>query len=777
MRSEEFPDRRSGKVLADRMPGWAGLKALGDWGYGIEADGVFYSEKDVQAEPSRDDSLVLKFGAASLTWRWKVTVRDEDVLIAGELSNDGTSPVRLSRVFHLRLAGKLPFAPAGQRTLVLPQPPGQAPRFVAEIGHEAAQRNSLVKAQFFNADSGAAVQVGYTSFHKADTRVEYETDEAGGMTRLQAWCDFANWELPAGQSVRTEDFRLAVGDNPFRQLETWAELAAEHCRPRQWPESPLGYLGWSWVDTVNGPETSEENVIGNVDAIRRRLKGLGFSYVWVSMGNLAGSMPGNWLEWNTRHFPGGHEKLVAALRERGFKLGLWIGPFYVSSALTERVEEYREALLKDAHGDPLVVCREWRHGDAGRLPREERPRLYALDPSHPRAREFIRKVFAAYRDWGVRYYMIDFLDAGAGSLGPFRYEQCWDRRKTPGVEPWYEFLGEIRDAAGDDTYLLGSSGPTIHCAGVCDGIRTGCDFGEGRPISPDSFFYPASFVINKLEFWTGAKMALVNQAACWYMHRKLFINDSGNVLTVDKPIPLETARIHAAIHAFSGGPSMLGDDIRRIDEERIRLIRVTLPRPRDVAFPLDLFEHPLPDYPHVYWRRVEKAWGDYAVVAIYNFDPQPFEADVDLARLGMSAEAEHLVWEFWNCEFVGRLRERLTVSVPPVSVRVFRLVRDAGRPVLLGTDMHLLMGETDVTVAAWDEESATFTLEAERPEGEQGSAYVYAPKTVCVKNPEGLYVAKDGRDDSLVIRVPFVFEGGPLRRTIRFGRLPTKEET
>ena len=776
MNSKRSSDPNLDKAPFATIRQWPGLKALGDWGFALEADGVIHSEKNARVERVGDDSLLLRFPSALLTWRWKVTVRDEDILVSGELQNNGTSAVRLGRVFHLRLAGEIPFAPSGQKTLVLPQPPAQAPRFVAVIGDEAAQHNSLVKAQFFNTDTGVAVQVGYTSFHKADTRVEYETGDAGEMIRLDAWCDFANWELQAGESVRTEDFRLAVGDDPFLQLETWAELAAEQCSPRQWKEAPLGYLGWSWVDTVNGPETSEENLIGNVDAIRRRLKGLGFSYVWVSMGNLAGGMPGNWLKWNTEHFPGGHEKLVRALRDRGFKLGLWIGPFYVSSALNKLVSEYHEALLKDAEGNLLVVCKEWRHGDAGRLSPEDRPCLYALDPSHPRAREFIRKVFAAYRNWGVRYYMIDFLDAGAGSLGPFRYERCWDTSKTPGVEPWYEFLGEIRDAVGEDTYLLGSSGPTIHCAGVCDGIRTGCDFGEGRPISPDSFFYPASFVINRPDFWTGAKMALVNQAACYYMHRKLFLNDSGNVLTVDKPIPLETARIHAAIHAFSGAPSMLGDDIRRIDEERLRLIRLTVPRPKGVAFPVDLFDRARPDHPRVFRRHVERPWGNYTVVAVYNFDPTPFETDLELAKLGLSAKAEYLLWEFWNSEFLGKQRERLSVSVPPGSVRVFRLVREARHPTLLGTDMHLTMGETDVNVAAWDDESATFNVEAERPEGEQGSVYVYAPNTVFVKNPEGLYVAKDGRDNSLVIRVPFVFEGGPARRTIRFGQLAGKRE-
>jgi uncharacterized protein (TIGR03437 family) len=33
-----------------------------------------------------------------------------------------------------------------------------------------------------------------------------------------------------------------------------------------------------------------------------------------------------------------------------------------------------------------------------------------LDPTHPQTKVFLRNVFTTYRQWGVRYYMIDFLN-------------------------------------------------------------------------------------------------------------------------------------------------------------------------------------------------------------------------------------------------------------------------------------------------------------------------------------------------------------------------------
>ncbi len=282
------------------------------------------------------------------------------------------------------------------------------------------------------------------------------------------------------------------------------------------------------------------------------------------------------------------------LRELGFTLGLWCGAFWVCSSCTREVEELSDALLRNPDGSPLVVVKEWRWGAAGRLPREQRPVMYALDPTHPLTHALHRKIFGAYRAWGVRYYMIDFLHAAAGNLCEFPYARHHDPSLVAGPEAYHRGLRVIREAVGDDTHILTSTGPIIQNAGFADGVRTGNDFGEGRPMYPDSHFFPATSVINSASFWTGPSNALQNQAASWYTHRRLYLNNSANVLTVDQPLALSDAQIHATIHAMSGGSSMLGDEIDDLSPERLALIKKTLPRSRDAAFPVDLFDavHP-----------------------------------------------------------------------------------------------------------------------------------------------------------------------------------------
>ena len=217
---------------------------------------------------------------------------------------------------------------------------------------------------------------------------------------------------------------------------------------------------------------------------------------------------------------------------------------------------------------------------------------------------------------------------------------------------------------------------------------------------------------------------------------------------------------------------MLGDDVERMDEERLGLIKKTLPRGGEVAFPVDLFDSPEPDYPKVFHRKVERSWGRFDVVAVYNFTEEMLRVPVGLARLGLRAGAGYLVWEFWNCEYVGRARDVLTAAVPPGSVRVYRLVEDRGVPALLGTDMHVLMGEMEVEACAWDADERVLSGTAVRPAGERGNVYLHVPRGLRVANPRGHWIARDARDESLIVRVSLSFEDGTAAWRVRLAELP-----
>ena len=755
--------------------------AIQDWLLTVEANGKRLEMPQAQVEimGEQPPHFRLRFPDVGLVWtvRGEVDAATGTLLLRSNLENRSDDPIALGKVYPLE-AGPVRIGQSDESVVCLPFGGGQPPRIVARIADPRAERISKIKAQFYNRTERQALQVGFISFQRANTEVRYDYSAEAGLHNLKAFCDFDGWLLQPGESTPVETFILAVGTDPYAQLEHWADLAvaAAPAPPRVWEDAPIGWVGFSWVDSFT-VERYEDVVLRNAEAIARRLKGFGVNYIWVSIGNIHDGNPGDWLNWNENAFPGGHAYLSDRLRQLGIRLGLWCAPFWLLNSLVDKMKELEGALLKAPDGSPLIAYEHMAWGQSCLLPIEERPDAYTLDPTHPKALDYVREVFETYREWGVRYYMIDFLEGGAGNMGGPIYKDHHDKNFVAGPEAYLNLLRVVRKAAGDDTYLLASSGPTMHNLGFMDGVRTGNDFGGGLMLYPEnkSPFYGSTYVINSSSLWDPAPPGLINQAASYYTHRKFFINDSADMLTVDKPVPLHEARVAATIHGMSGGPTMIGDDLDRMDEERLALIKKTLPRSRDVAFPVDLFDSVAPDYPKIFQHKVKKDWGEFDVVAVYNFASEPLKEEIALERLRLKPDAEYIVWEFWNEEYVGLMRDRLTAQVPPGSVRIYRLVENTGRPVVLATDLHMTMGEMEIESCAWDEPSGTLSGRAVRPSGERGNVFLWAPKGLEADDPHRLWLAKDNRDHSLVVKIPLRFgEEGRASWSVRF--IPQRKE-
>jgi hypothetical protein len=740
-----------------------------DWRLSLEADGELLESTGAKVEIVRADPLQARFHLKpQLTWEIEAEIEPATnrLILYSTIRNDSQKPVVLGNAVLLHSDKFAGFSRPGDDLVYLPMSSGQGLNQVRPL--DAKPATSDIAIQAFNQNQKKALQIGFVTFLRAKTQIGHEYSPAKGL-QLKAWCEFDGWELQPGSSTPTETLTVAVGENPHAQLEAWADAAVRlcHVHPREWEDNPHGWVGWSWVDAMY-IERYENVVLRNAKSIHQRLAGFGIDYIWESIGNLKDGQPGDWLSWNYRYFPNGHEYLHDELAQLGIKWGLWCGPFMLSSKLEDKVKDLWDALFKRPDGkQPMVYMDSWGYGLDS--PTEDfRKPVYALDPSHPKTLEFLRKVFRTYRDWGVRYYMIDFLGAGEDTIGGVPHAKHYDKTLVSGPEAFQKGLQAIREACGEDTHLLASSGPTYHTAGAMDSARIGNDFGEGRSIAIGFDTYPGTFALKPPRHWNGPVHALSNQAANYHTHRKLYIN-SVNVMTIDNPLQLGAAQVNATIHAMSGGPSMLGDDITYIEEDRLSLIKKTLPRPKDIAVPVDLFTRKEQGYPRVYHRRITKPYGSFDVVAVYNLETkQSLRQELDLKSIGLDASRTYHVWEFWNAEYVGKVRDRMSVELPALAVKVYRLTEDTGQPVVLGTDMHVLMGEMEIDRCEWDAAQKTLSGRAIRPVGERGSVFIYGPPKMGVANPKGYYLAKDIDNDWLVIRCPLRFEEGWAEWNVKF---------
>lgn len=714
--------------------------------------------------------LPLKYHTPPLDWNVTITRSADDctILIGSTIYNPGPEPVRLGECRLVEVTpkrGKVTLVGDTGQAVYLSVSGTTGPTRVAKAaapppptnGYESGHYSATL-LQVVSHEAARALHLGFITFDSQNTVLRFEYEESGFQT-LQAVCDFQGLILPPGSSVATETLMIEVSEDFHESLHHWADRVATHYQPQIWPTIPAGWLGWSWVDAFN-VENYEEVMLRNCRAIRRRLGGFDIGYVWESIGNIRDGLPGAWLEWDYNNFPHGHEFLVEELRKLDFILGFWCGAFWLVNTLEDKVAQLSEAMLK-LDGQPAVASAEWGYGASAKLPREQRPCIYSLDPTHPKTKEFIANVFATYREWGIRYYMVDFLNAIAYPNEGVPYNEHYDTSLARGPQVLREGLRTVRKAAQSDTYLQSSSGPTIQNTGYVDACRVGNDYGEGRAINPESYFYPATFVINGANFWTSHSYASGNMAGYYYTHRKLYLNDSGNVMTLDKPVPLCEAQIVATIFGMCGGPVMLGDDIDRISEERLALIKKVFPRTPEVAVPVDLFDRPLPDYPRLFLNQVRTEWSAWDVISILNYDDDPLTLPVSLARLGLDPDAKYRLWEFWNEQYLGTVSGEFRAVVPPRSARIYRLSKLTGYPWVLGTDMHVMQGQVELSEVVWDRATLTLSGQATRPAGNVGNVFISAPRGLAVANPRGYHIAKDAHDQTLIISRQFEFGDQP----------------
>jgi alpha-galactosidase len=153
-------------------------------------------------------------------------------------------------------------------------------------------------------------------------------------------------------------------------------------------------------------------------------------------------------------FPSGMPALAERISATGRAPGLWLAPFLTNhdSALAR---ERPELLLRDGDGVPVAAAFNW-----GGI-------AYALDVTRADAVEAVAETIHAVRNWGYSFLKLDFLYAAAL---PGRHQEPAGRESA-----YRRAIAAIRQAAGDDAYLLACGAPVVASLGVFDAIRVGPD--------------------------------------------------------------------------------------------------------------------------------------------------------------------------------------------------------------------------------------------------------------------------------------------------------------
>jgi hypothetical protein len=185
----------------------------------------------------------------------------------------------------------------------------------------------------------------------------------------------------------------------------------------------------------------------------------------------------------------------------------------------------------------------------------------------------------------------------------------------------------------------------------------------------------------------------------YFLHGRVWYNDPDPVY-VRPGLPLAHARVICSWVALSGQLCVFSEWLPDLPEDRVDLLRRTMPnhglRPR----PVDLFENDLARI----WLLTDTRRGVRRdVIGLFNWNErEPADVDCPLERIGLP-EAERFVgYDYWADRFVPPFAGRLRQTLPPGSCRVLAVRPESDRPQLVSTSRHVAQGIVDVLEEKWD---------------------------------------------------------------------------
>lgn len=669
-------------------------------GASIEIDGKALRPADVKSEITKasdrlGSGLQLTHGwGEAVHIEYHIAVHDNSpaVMVSARIKNGGNHDVVLGTASLLDVrpehggwwyVGDVAAAPAavflGGASELLCQPASDQP---GDQGYSSSGILALT-----DRGRSAGLAVGYLTAREARPDVAARFKVGQGGMRLAAASRFLGRKLAPGQSLDLDTLYLSAHANPYEAMEQYGNAAAACAE--QPVRKGANSLWCSWY--AHRMSMSEDLVLANAAVAARHFKPLGLDMMQLDHGWQRGDITGDWVP--NERFPHGFKWLADELRTRyGMKLGVWIAPTDVAET-SETFKKHPDWMLKGEDGKPLVNWKwYWKPN----------PNCYELDPSNPAAAKWMEDVFAELTASGVSYFKIDFLYASGGE----QFRQ-FDPYCTRGWSVLHQAMESVRRGAGPKAWIRYCQAPPLLAAGLADSAYGGSDTLD------------AGLGGNIEVLRTNAR----SLAASYWLNDRLYHREVCD-MSVRMQADIEETRMRLAMMTLAGCSVSFSDELQYLPPSRIHMMQQCLPPGCPPMRPLDLFDRTIPSVWHVHCGNSAEQWD---VVGLFNFENRPEERMVEFTALGLPADAEAAVFEFWEEKLLGISKNKFAMMLPAQSSRVLSIRRLTGRPQVIGTDMHLLQGQHEMSRLAWEDARSILSGQYRRMPGLTGRAYVYVP--------------------------------------------------
>lgn len=499
----------------------------------------------------------------------------------------------------------------------------------------------------------AAIVAGFLAQREQFGSIEATVDSAALSLRLRAHGDGVL--LPPNAELTTDPlFVQLLTDYDDDPLATYALAVARQNNARAPDHTPVGWCSWyHYFDRV-----TEDDVRNNLRLVSDGRARLPLTLFQLDDGFEA--EVGDWFATNAK-FPSGLRALSESIRGESLTPGLWLAPFIArpNSMLARQQPDW---FLRNAFGLPASAGFVFNAFSRG------------LDVTHPAAQDHIRALIStAVSEWGYPYLKLDFLYAAA--LPGKRFDPTRTRAQALTLG-----LKLIREAAGEETFLLGCGCPLGTAVGLVDGMRISADVdirwlpsfnGVSRPFAPEMAM-------------PSARNAIRNSITRAPLHRRWWLNDPDCLLARESSeLTLDEVQALASVIALSGGMFLVSDDMATLSPARRGIVEALLPVVGKTALADDWLESPMPE---VHRLKLRNQTGDWQVLGVFNWGDQP-------ARRTTHLDSDSHIVDFWNQTYArSRSGEYVLDRVPAHGGRLLAIRRVTAGAQFIGSSLHFSQG-------------------------------------------------------------------------------------
>jgi alpha-galactosidase len=500
----------------------------------------------------------------------------------------------------------------------------------------------------------------------------------------------------AGESRRSEEMIFA-----FEPIDTatsiWTRwVAATHgARMNKGP-----VYGWcSWYDRTT--KIDEAHVMDVTKTIAENPNVFGKGIIQIDDGYQ--KMDGDWS--GNEKFPSGMAAVAKRIRAAGCTPGVWFAPLMMSPDHPWQ-KEHPDAMQTNAQGIASFMNANPFHPAGANW----------INPSHPESKKFLAKIIKDARDRGFGYIKIDFNGIGNKFVDPTKTR----------MQAFRELYAVYREAAGEEMYILSCLGsPTRGVVGFIDSARVG----------PDS--HPAGLahcLDSVLRFQIYDKVWWHNDADVSYLAPKLESRRVGFT-----PQGEGMWRSWHNIVALTGGTAMISEPIDKDDVKAVwRNYEIMRP---GSAEPAQLLTLGKTGDNSTFGFSATRPYGNFAVYNLYNALEKKRHINLNFIHTGLPTDQDCAVFDFWQNKVIATTKGSYnTIPLDQYSSALLRFtpLPTDGRPTLVGSNLHLSMGATEINNIRVS--SSVVTLELGDAGAQDGALTFFSKRPLTAKASENCSV-------------------------------------